>query len=266
MGSELFIAGVGGVLSADIAVPEHERVVRFYARVLTTGETPLWREDLMNNLGMPIIGLGPRGPDHAPLPLQWMPHIQVADVGASVRRASDLGATVPMHGKADDGTSQWAVVLDPNGAAFGMVPVIPAEAIPDVNDGSSPDATPRVGRIAWVDLTVSDASVTRDFYRQVIGWSPQDVHMQDGSERYDDYNMLSDGGRPAAGVCHARSVNAGLPPVWMIYLPVGDLAESLRRVQEEGGTILRAITDKDGKYVYAAVQDPVGAHLALTPG
>jgi hypothetical protein len=36
---------VGGILSADIAVPEHERVKRFYSRVLSTGENPLWRED-----------------------------------------------------------------------------------------------------------------------------------------------------------------------------------------------------------------------------
>jgi uncharacterized protein len=61
-------------------------------------------------------------------------------------------------------------------------------------------------------------------------------------------------------------VNMDLPPVWMIYLPVGDLAESLRRVQEEGGTIIKSIQGDDGKYVYAAVQDPVGAYLALMPG
>ena len=51
---------VGGVLSADIAVPEHERELEFYSRILTTGENPVWREDLMNNMGMPIIGLGER--------------------------------------------------------------------------------------------------------------------------------------------------------------------------------------------------------------
>jgi predicted enzyme related to lactoylglutathione lyase len=52
----------------------------------------------------------------------------------------------------------------------------------------------------------------------------------------------------------------------MIYLPVGDLTESLRRVQEEGGKIVKATQGEDGKYVYAAVQDLVGAYLALMPG
>ncbi len=262
--SEPFVPRVGGILSADIAVPEHEREVRFYSRVLSTGENPLWREKtLMNNLGMPIIGLGARNAEYAQLPLQWMPHIQVADVAASVQRALDLGGSELMHAKDDDGKSQWAVLLDRNGAAFGIIPIVPAEAISPSDGTESRDAAAPVGRISWVDLTVSNASATRDFYRQVVEWSVQDVEMEDGGERYADYNMLGDDGNPVAGVCHARGVNVGLPPVWMIYLPVGDLAESLRRVQEEGGKIIKAT---QGAYAYAAVQDPVGAYLALIQG
>lgn len=265
--SKLFAPRVGAVFSADIAVPEHEREVRFYSRVLSTGEHPLWREDdLMNNLGMPIIGLGERSAEYAHLPLQWMPHIQVADVATSVQRALDLGGKVLMHAKDNDGKSQWAVLLDPNAAAFGIIPVIPAEAILSSDGAVLPDAAAPVGRIYWLDLTVSDASATRDFYRQVVEWSVRNVEMEDGGERYADYEMLGEDGSPAAGVCHARGVNLGLPPVWMIYLPVGDLAESLRRVQEEGGKIIKAVQGEEGKCVYAAVQDPVGAYLALMPG
>ena len=261
--SELFVPCVGAVFSADIAVPDHERAVRFYSRVLSTGAHPLWREeDLMNNLGIPIIGLGAHSAEYAHLPLQWMPHIQVADVSASVQRALDPGGSVLMHPQDNDGTSQWAVLLDPNGAAFGIIPIVSAETIPPA---SHETAVP-VGRISWLDLTVSDASATRDFYRQVVGWSVHNVEMENGGEYYTDYAMLADDGNPAAGVCHARGVNIGLPPVWMIYLPVGDFAESLRRVQEEGGKVIKVMQGKDGAYVYAAVQDPVGAYVALMPG
>ena len=84
----------------------------------------------MNNLGMPIIGLVPNvSTEHEMLPLQWMPHIQVADVATSVERALGLGGSELMHGKDDDGKSQWAVLLDPNGAAFGIIPVVSAEEI-----------------------------------------------------------------------------------------------------------------------------------------
>jgi uncharacterized protein len=261
--SEPFVPRVGAVLSADIAVPEHEREMRFYSRVLSTGQSPLWRaEDLMNNLGMPIIGLGAHSAEYAHLPLQWMPHIQVADVAASVQRALELGGSELMHARDNDGTSQWAVLLDPNGAAFGLIPIVPPEAMPP----ASRDTAAPVGRIAWLDLTVSDAPVTRDFYRQVVGWSVQNVEIEHEGEHYADYNMLGDDGNPAAGVCHARGVNSDLPPVWMLYLPVGDLAESLRRVQEEGGKIVKVMQGEDGEYMYAAVQDPVGVYLALMPG
>ena len=204
--SDSFVPRVGGILSADIAVPEHERELGFYSRVLGTGENPLWQEDLMNNRGVPIIGLGARSEEYADLPLQWMPHIQVADVAASVENALGLGGTELMHGKDDAGNSQWAVLLDPNGAAFGIIPVVPAEALPPAEGDTS---TP-MGCISWLDLTVPNASTTRDFYRQVIGWSAQDVEMNDASERYADYNMLGDDGNPAAGVCHARGANLGL--------------------------------------------------------
>lgn len=268
--SDPFVPRVGGILSADIAVPEHEREhereVRFYSRVLSTGENPLWREDLMNNRGMPVIGLGPRSAEYADLPLQWMPHIQVADVATSVERALDLNGSEHMHGKDDDGTSQWAVLLDPNGAAFGIIPVVSAESPPPTEGVASRDAASRVGCISWLDLTVSDASATRDFYRQVIGWSVQDVQVENAGERYTDYTMCGDDGKPAAGVCHARGVNEGLPPIWMIYLPVGDLVESLRRVREGGGKVIKATPGTDGEHAYAVVQDPVGACLALVPG
>ena len=259
-----FLPRVGGVLSADIAVPEHERELRFYARVLTTGESPLWREDLMNNQGLPVIGLGARSPEYADLPLQWMPHIQVADVAASVQRALDLGGSVLMLSKGDDGTSQWAVLRDPNAAAFGIIPVVSEDEVPAIDPAESGDAA-RVGRISWLDLTVPDASTTRDFYRQVVGWSVQEIEMEDASEIYVDYKMSGDDGQPAAGVCHARGVNLGLPPIWMLYLPVGDLAESLRRVEAEGGKIIKSTRETDGEHTYAVVQDPVGACFALVP-
>ena len=261
-----FVPRVGGILSADVAVPQHERVVRFYARVLSTGENPLWREDLMNNRGMPIIGVGTRSAEYADLPLQWMPHIQVADVARSVERALELGGSEALHARGDDGSSQWAVLLDPNGAAFGLIPVVSEDEVPSREGAASRNAAVSIGCISWLDLTVANASASRDFYQKVVGWSVQVVEMEDTSERYADYSMLGDDGNPAAGVCHARGVNVGLPPIWMLYLPVSDLAESLRRVREGGGKIIKETTGADGGYAYAVVQDPVGACLALVPG
>lgn len=258
--TESIRTGVGMVLSADIAVPEHEREVKFHSRMLTTGATPLWQDDLMNNLGMPIIGLGERIPEYAGLPLQWMPHIQVADVATSAARAVELGGSELMHHRDESGQSQWAVLADRDGAAFGIMPVIPVEALPPMPESDQP-----MGRIAWLDLTVPDAGAARDFYAAVIGWTVQELEMGSEGDRYADYVMLAADGEAAAGVCHARGPNVGLPPVWLLYLPVGDLAESLSRVEEDGGTVQKVSRNKDGAPVYAVVRDPVGAWLALVP-
>ncbi len=257
-----FFPRVGGVLSADIAVPEHEREVRFYSRVLTTGEDPLWREDLMNNAGLPIIGLGERGAEFEHLPIQWMPHIQVADVAASAARALELGGVELMHARDDDGRSQWAVLRDPDGAAFGVIPVLSAEAIPPI-DGP---AAARLGRISWLDLTVPDPSRTREFYRQVVGWTARAAEWANEGEATADDILLGEDGTPAAGIRPARREDQRVPMVWMLHLPVGDLAVSLRRVEEEGGAILKTTQGNDGQDVYAAIQDPVGACFALLPG
>ena len=261
--SDRFALRVGGTLSADIAVPEHAREVRFYSRVLGTGESPLWREDLMNNRGMPIIGLGPQSPEYGELPLQWMPHIQVADVAASVERALGLGGSEVLHGKDDEGNSQWAVLLDPNGAAFGLIPVVSGEAAAPYAESALPDATAPVGCIAWLDLTVADAAAARDFYRGVIGWSAQDVEASDGGETYADFEMLGGDGKPAAGIRHARGANQARPPIWLLHLPVGDLGESLRRVHEEGGEVLLQTPGTESAPAQVVIRDPVGACLAL---
>jgi predicted enzyme related to lactoylglutathione lyase len=243
-------------MSADIAVPEHERELRFYSRVLTTGDRPLWRENLMNSEGIPIIGLGERHPTYANLPLQWMPHIQVANIAASVEQALGRGGRELMHQKNDLGQSQWAVLADPNGAAFGVIPV------------AAPDTIPRLegGRIAWLDLTVAAATETRDFYKDVVGWSAEEVHMKDPAGHYADYALCTPDGTAVAGVCHARGVNEHLPPVWLLCLPVGDLIESLSRAREGGGEVVEARKGSAGDHAYAVVRDPVGAYFALVPG
>jgi len=241
---DLFVPQVGAVFSADIAVPEHERVARFYAHVLSTGEHALWRaDDLMNNLGLPIIGVGARTPDYAQLPLQWMPHIQVADIATSVQHALRLGGETLLHAQDEAGASQWAVLSDPHGTAFGLIPVV-------AETPKLPADTP-VGRIAWLYLAVAEADAAREFYRQVIGWRVQDERMY-GVE-----------GTPVAQISQLRDGHPALPAVWLLALPVGDLAESLRRVEASGGQVVTELPGADGAPRSVAIQDPAGAYVAL---
>jgi uncharacterized protein len=120
--------------------------------------------------------------------------------------------------------------------------------------------TPKLGTIGWVDLTVTDAERVRDFYGAVAGWTPASVPMGD----YDDYSMVAGGtGEPAAGVCHARGVNADLPPHWLIYITVADVSASAARCRELGGAVLVGPKDMGGYGRFCVIRDPAGAVAGL---
>lgn len=247
--------GVGGILSADIAVPDHERELDFYAKTLTTGDNPLWREDLMNNQGTPIIGLGVRSPEYEALPLQWMPHFQVSDVAASAARTLEFGGQELFHGKGDDGQSLWAVLVDPTGAGFGVIPVVSDESY-------SIGQKEQVGCISWLSLTVPDAKSSRDFYQHVVGWNAKSIEMGNSKGQFTSFEMQGENEIAASEICQHRCEHKSIPAVWLIHLPVDDLVESLRRVSEGGGEVIQEFAEEK----YAVVRDPVGVYLALRSG
>ena len=117
-----------------------------------------------------------------------------------------------------------------------------------------------VGSVTWTDLTVENAERIRDFYSAVVGWTASGVDMGG----YDDFNMNDpETGTPVAGVCHARGGNAGLPPVWLIYVNVEDIEKSIARCVELGGQVISGPKGMGGKGRYCFIRDPAGAAMAL---
>ena len=115
------------------------------------------------------------------------------------------------------------------------------------------------GSVMWMDLTVPAAGEVRDFYAAVVGWRVAPVAM----EGYEDFCMIPPGAEaPAAGICHARGDNAGLPAQWLIYLTVADLDASLAECLRRGGRALTPVREMGGGRM-AVIQDPAGAVVAL---
>ena len=124
----------------------------------------------------------------------------------------------------------------------------------------APAPAPALGQIGWVDLTVPNADAVRKFYEHVTGWTAVPLSMGD----HNDYCMTPAGsGKPVAGVCHALGQNAGLPPVWLIYITVADLDESIRRCEATGGKLRAPIRVAAGMGRYCIIEDPAGAVAAL---
>ncbi len=59
-------------------------------------------------------------PVPAEVPSHWLPYVGTDDVDASARRVTELGGTVAV-GPMDFPGGRFAVVLDPQGAAFGLM-------------------------------------------------------------------------------------------------------------------------------------------------
>jgi hypothetical protein len=119
--------------------------------------------------------------------------------------------------------------------------------------------TPKPGTIGWIDLTIRDADRVRDFYGAVVGWKATPVSMG----AYNDYCMAPPRARkPAAGVCHARGENKNIPPHWLIYFTVADLAASLRACRKAGGKVVCPVRDM-GNGRMAVIRDPAGAMCGL---
>lgn len=120
---------------------------------------------------------------------------------------------------------------------------------------------PAMGTIGWTDIAVPDAVALREFYEAVAGWTSEPLDMGG----YDDYVMKAPDGRAVAGICHARGTNAALPPVWLSYITVPDVAAAVQRCTELGGTVI-VPPKKVGAGSFSVIRDPAGAVAALYQG
>ena len=116
------------------------------------------------------------------------------------------------------------------------------------------------GQIKWVDLTVPNASEVREFYEAVVGWKSAPV----GMGTHEDWTMQSPGSpEPVAGVCHALGGNAGLPPVWLMYITVENLAQSIDQCKIRGGQVVFGPKSYGPEGIWCVIRDPAGAYVAL---
>src|SRR5690606_23699696 len=105
----------------------------------------------------------------------------------------------------------------------------------DSMDQLTAGKTYKIGSIISTDLTVDDADSLKDFYQAVIGWDVENFNMGN----YNDYMLKSaDGKELVGGICHSEGSNRNLPPVWLVYINVADLAQSARKCEELGGKVL----------------------------
>lgn len=237
----------------ELVVPDPSAAESFYTGV-TPWKTQPWDHSpdytLLTNDGAPLGGIAELTGDLVArgVPPHWLPYVSVYDIDACARQAVSLGGQMRMGPKEVPNIGVWAVIADPQGAAFGIYePVTP----------SVPPA-PQVGQFSWHELTATDYKAAAEFYRAMFHW-----------ERISDYDMGEMGiysmfgqrGETYGGMFNRTG--AMPPPNWLSYVRVADVKSSVGQVKTLGGTVINGPMEVPGGDWIAQCMDPEGAAFAL---
>ena len=119
-----------------------------------------------------------------------------------------------------------------------------------------PDKTP--GIVSWNELATNDAAASQAFYTQLFDWKVETMDMGPAGT----YNMFNTGSRPAAGMISMPPEAKGAPTMWMGYITVENVEQSVAKAQSLGARVLKeVITLPMGSF--AVIADPQGAVFGL---
>jgi uncharacterized protein len=109
------------------------------------------------------------------------------------------------------------------------------------------------GQFAHYELTTSDAEAARKFYPTFTGWKTQAFD--------NDYTLFTSGGVPVAGVFALTEEmrSQGIPPSWMPYIEVKNVADTTKLANSLGGKIMFGPESIPDVGDIAVIQDPQGA-------
>ncbi len=172
---------------------------------------------------------------------QWLVGIVVDDLTKAVKSARSAGGTILRDVTKVEGSGTYAVIRDPQGAI--LIIGTPTREI----GGPRED-----GNFAWVELWTDDLDAAAKFYQTVISYERNTIEGPDGA-----YTVFETEGKPRAGL--VPTPNEDARPIWAPYIGVADLAATLKRTTELGGTIVLAPRADFGGGRVALIEDPTHA-------
>jgi predicted enzyme related to lactoylglutathione lyase len=186
----------------------------------------------------------------------WIGYLAVDDVDAYVARVTQAGGM--LHRAPDDipGVGRFAVVADPQGAAFVLFKGM------GEHPGFAAPGTP--GHIGWRELHAANGPSAFDFYAALFGWT-KDQAVDMGPMGV--YQLFATGGGTAAGdtaVGGMMTKADAIPrPFWLYYFNVADIEVAAESVKSAGGQVLNGPHEVPGGSWIVQCSDPQGAMFAL---
>lgn len=232
----------------DAAGDFYSRVVPWKTQDSGMPSYTLWMSGKYRAAGLMAL---PEG-DGAATPPHWLIYIGTPDVDATVDAADKLGGKVLKAASDIPNVGRFAVLSDPQGAAFAVF--TPAA-------GSDEGAVPPgggVGDFTWHELATTDADAALSFYTELFGWSKGAAH--DMGEM-GVYQIVSHGGQDVAGVYKVRDNST--PPNWLSYARVADATKAANAVKAAGGRVINGPMEVPGGSWIVMLLDPQGGAFAV---
>ncbi len=112
-----------------------------------------------------------------------------------------------------------------------------------------------VGNPGWIGYAGPDQARAIGFYRDVLGWTVQDLPMQDGSQ----YPAIMIGETPVGGFSPMPEDGGS----WTVFVTVPDVDGAVAAAEAAGGQVLQPAMDMPGVGRMATLADPHGARFAV---
>jgi predicted enzyme related to lactoylglutathione lyase len=181
----------------------------------------------------------------------WVGYIAVADADAMAARVKQAGGVVHRAPEDIPNVGRFAVVGDPQGAAFTLFQPGPHEAPPPVAPGTQ-------GHCGWHELYVDDVDAAFGFYAGLFGWEKGEAMDMGPMGVYQIFNI---GGTMAGGMMkRPPNVPAAF---WNYYFNVEAIDAAVQRVTAGGGTVVHGPTQVPGGSWVIQCFDPQGAMVSL---
>jgi predicted enzyme related to lactoylglutathione lyase len=238
----------------ELTTPDAEASKKFYPRFTGWGIQPFDKDyEMWTTGGVPFAGIFKLTDEmrQQGVPPNWLAYVESDDVDATVNKARSLGATV-MAGPGDiPNVGRYAVLMDPQGAAFGVYKSVRASG--------AWDGTPVIGRMSWHELMTKDHEAAFKFYSSLFGWEKNGEMDMGGGNMY---LMYGKGEKMYGGMFTQFGDMAGMHPFWLMYIHVKDVAKAVDIATKAGANVIRPQMDIPGGSI-AILGDPQGAGFAV---
>lgn len=185
------------------------------------------------------------------VPPNWTGYIGVADVDAWAQRIRDAGGKIHHPPTDIPGVGRFAVVTDPQGAAFAL--------FRGNSDAEAPQPSMAPGTMGWHELYATDLGAAWDFYSAMFGWTKAEA-IDMGPMGV--YQLFAGPGGHAIGGMMKRPPEVPAP-CWLYYVNTEAIDAAMARVLAGGGRVLMGPQQVPGGSWIAQCQDPQGAIFAM---